>query len=98
MVLVSEPTPFGLNDLKLALTLVRELGKDFGLVINKAGMGNDELEIFLTEEQIPILGKIPFDKAIARQYSGNAMLADVVPGYAEHIIEIASKILKLARP
>lgn len=69
IILVTEPTPFGLHDLKLMINLVRELGKPFGVVINKAGLGNNEIYSYLKEEKVEIISEIPFSKSYASQYA-----------------------------
>jgi len=69
IILVAEPTPFGLHDLKLMLALVREIDKPFGVVINKANMGNRDLHEFLEKEQVEILTEIPFSLSYASQYA-----------------------------
>jgi len=69
VLLVTEPTLFGLNDLKLTVSLVRELRLPFGIVINKAEEGNELIDRYAEEEKIPILGKIPFERSIAEDYS-----------------------------
>lgn len=69
IILVTEPTPFGLHDLKLMVNLVRQMNKAFGVVINKAGLGNSEIYSYLKEEHIEILSEIPFSKAYASQYA-----------------------------
>lgn len=69
VLLVTEPTLFGLNDLKLTVSLVRELKLPFGIVINKAEEGNDLIDRYAEEEKIPILGRIPFERSIAEDYS-----------------------------
>ena len=72
VILVSEPTPFGLHDLKLAVETVRLIGKAFAVVINRADLGTNELENWCNQEQIPIAARIPFDREIAAAYaSGN---------------------------
>ena len=68
-ILVTEPTPFGLYDLKLAVDVVRKLRIPFGVVINKDGIGDRRVEVFCSREEIPILMKIPFDRKIADLYS-----------------------------
>ena len=93
VILVTEPTPFGLHDLRLALEVVRELGKPFGVVINKYGVGDDQLEKFLDEEKIQVLAKIPFSREIARAYSGNRPPAEVIPGYSLHFLRMMEKII-----
>ncbi len=69
VLLVTEPTLFGLNDLKLTVSLVRELKLPFGIVINKAEEDNDLIDRYAEEEKIPILGRIPFERSIAEDYS-----------------------------
>jgi MinD superfamily P-loop ATPase len=74
-ILVTEPNPFGLHDLKLAVDVLRLLKIPFGVIINKYDESFAELEIFLQVEQINILMKIPFDKQIARDYSNGTIPA-----------------------
>lgn len=69
VVLVSEPTPFGLHDLKLAVALMRELRCPFGVVVNKAGIGNRDIYDYLEEENIELLAEIPFSKTYASLYA-----------------------------
>ncbi len=68
-ILVTEPTPFGLNDLKLAVGVMRELGKDFGVIINRSDLGNRDVHNYCKNEDIEILMKIPFSRKIAEAYS-----------------------------
>ncbi|MGQ9702242.1 MAG: hypothetical protein ACUVQ3_07260 [bacterium] len=68
-ILVSEPTPFGLNDLTLAVEVLRKLSIPFGVIINRADIGDDSLERYCKNEHIPVLLRIPFDKKIAFLYS-----------------------------
>lgn len=67
--LVTEPTPFGLHDLKLAVELVKELKIRHGVVINRAGMGNDDVKNYCEKKNVPMLAQIPFDREVAVQYS-----------------------------
>lgn len=69
VILITEPTPFGLHDLKLAVETMRKLHKPFGVVINRAGIGNDDVEGYCVGEHIDIISKIPFNKEIAQYYS-----------------------------
>jgi MinD superfamily P-loop ATPase len=80
-VLVTEPTPFGLNDLKLSVATLKHLGKPFGVIINRAGIGNRDVHKWLEENGIPLLMEIPFDKEIARIYSEGCLLAESSPSY-----------------
>jgi len=69
VVLVTEPTPFGLHDLRLAVEVVRELGIPFGVVVNRTGVGDDCVHRFCGEWEIPILTELPDDRRIAEAYS-----------------------------
>jgi MinD superfamily P-loop ATPase len=68
-ILVTEPTPFGLHDLKLAIEIVKHLNIPFGVVINRDGIGDKKVETYCHDEDIPVLLKIPERKMIAHLYS-----------------------------
>jgi MinD superfamily P-loop ATPase len=68
-ILVTEPTPFGLNDLKLTVNVLREIKIPFGVVINRGGIGDREIYEYCEGEKIPILLEIPFNRRIAELYS-----------------------------
>jgi MinD superfamily P-loop ATPase len=76
VVLVTEPTPFGLHDLQLMVTLARELDKPFAVTINKATLGNRDLYSYLESEKITILGEIPFSKSYASNYAGGDLFSN----------------------
>jgi len=88
IILVSEPTPFGLHDLKLAVDTMRELGKPFGVIINREGVGNSNVEDYCREEGIPLLAKIPNSRDIAERYSKGKLLYPEVPEVLEALIQI----------
>lgn len=73
VLLVSEPTPFGLHDLKLAVETMRLIGKAYAVVINRADLGTNELENWCNQEQIPIAARIPFDREIAATYAAGKL-------------------------
>lgn len=81
VILVTEPTPFGLNDLRLAVELVRRLGRRFGVVINRAGAGDDGVAQYCAEEAIPVLAQIPNDRAYAEAYARGERLAERFPEF-----------------
>lgn len=83
--LVTEPTPFGLNDLILAVETVRELKKEFAVIINRDGVGNDEVEKYCKRENIDIVIKIPNSRKVAELYSVGELLYDKVPEFKEQI-------------
>lgn len=79
VLLVTEPTAFGLHDLTLAVEMVRALQRPMGVVINQADMGDDRVERYCATEAIPIWGRIPHDRRIAEAYSRGEMAVDVLP-------------------
>jgi MinD superfamily P-loop ATPase len=81
VILVTEPTPFGLNDLKLSVETLQKLNKPFAVIINRAGIGNREVYDWLTLNNIPLLLEIQFDKEIARIYSEGKLLTDEKPEF-----------------
>jgi len=92
-VLVTEPTPFGLHDLKLAVETVRKLGIPFGVVINRAGLGEESVKVFCLGEKIPVLGEIPFDRRVAVLYSRGDVVSEFLPEYREIFSSILERVL-----
>ncbi len=76
VILVTEPTPFGLYDLKLAVELIRKMGLEFGVVVNRSGIGNDDVLKYCRDNWIPILAKIPNDRRIAEYHSEGTLISD----------------------
>jgi len=83
ILLVTEPTPFGLHDLKLAVGAVRVLNIPCGLVINRADIGDNGVRDYAEREGIPLLMEIPFDRKIAEAYSRGEILVEFVPEWKE---------------
>lgn len=81
VVLVTEPTPFGLHDLKLAYELTRELGLPAGVVINRDGIGDRQVEAFCAEVGLPVLLRIPMDRTIAAGIAQGLPLVEIQPSY-----------------
>ena len=77
IILVTEPTPFGLYDLKLTVELLRDIGKPFGVVINKAGLGDRKVHDYLLDKQIELLGEIPFNRNYASQYAKGEIFKNI---------------------
>lgn len=96
VLLVTEPTPFGLHDLKLAVGAVKVLGIPCGLVINRSDMGDDRVKIYAEEEEIPLLMEIPFDRLIAEAYSRGEMIVDVMPEWKERFKGLYRRIVEIA--
>jgi MinD superfamily P-loop ATPase len=92
VLLVTEPTPFGLHDLQLAVEAVKRLGIPMGLVINRADMGDDRVADYARAEAIPILMQIPFDRQIAESYSRGELLAMTNDRWKARFRELAAAI------
>jgi MinD superfamily P-loop ATPase len=90
--LVTEPTPFGLNDLVLAVETVRELDIPCGVILNRAGVGDAGVEKYCLKENIPILLTVPLDTEIARLYSRGITLAEGIPEWKERFTELFERI------
>lgn len=93
VLLVTEPTPFGLHDLRLAAEVARdELGLPVGVVINRDGIGDRGVEAYCAAEDIPILMRIPFDRRIAEAYSEGVPLLEALPEYREQFARLYRQI------
>jgi MinD superfamily P-loop ATPase len=90
--LVTEPTPFGLNDLVLAVEVVKKLGIPCGVVINRAGVGDSKVEEYCLQEGIPVLLTIPLDAEIASYYSRGIPLVEGIPQWRERFQQLFAKI------
>ncbi|MFP3880208.1 MAG: ATP-binding protein [Dehalococcoidia bacterium] len=90
--LVTEPTPFGLNDFSLAVEVARKLGLPSGAVINRVGIGSDEVEQYCRGEGIPILLRIPLDRDIAVLYSKGIPLVEGMPRWREDFVRLFEDI------
>ena len=96
VLLVTEPTPFGLNDLKLAVGAVKVLGIPCGLVINRSDLGDDQVKTYAAHEDLPILMEIPFDRTIAEVYSRGEMFVEVMPEWKERFKALFHRIRDIA--
>jgi MinD superfamily P-loop ATPase len=93
--LVTEPTPFGLHDLKMAVEVVKKLKIPFGVIINRDGIGDEKVEEFCRENKIPILLKIPYSKDIAFAYSKGAPIIEEKSEYKAKFKELFNSIRTL---
>jgi MinD superfamily P-loop ATPase len=94
LLLVTEPTPFGLHDLKLAVETIRELGIPHGVLVNRSDLGNDEVKKYCEREQIDILMEIPFDRKLAEAYSRGEMAVKALPEYKKRFTDLFERIRK----
>lgn len=92
VLLVTEPTPFGLHDLSLAVEAVRVLGIPCGLVINRADIGDNKVQEYAAREDLPILLEIPYDRRIAEIYSRGQCLVEEMPQWKETFTTLFSDI------
>lgn len=97
IILVTEPTPFGLNDLSLAIEVARKLRIPFGVVINRSGLGNNDTDKYCQKEDIPILMRIPFSKKIAEVYSRGDPILKSLPEYKKKFQRLFEEIERLVR-
>ena len=97
VILVTEPTPFGLHDLKLAVETMRELKKHFVVIINRYGIGNDDVVDYCNAENITIVAKIPNSKAIASSYSRGDLLYSAFPEFRSQLDHVVDYIDNLNR-
>ena len=93
--LVTEPTPFGLHDLKLAVGMLKKLCIPYGVIINSAGLGDTEVEEYCSSENIPILMNIPWDRRIAEAYSRGIPLILALPEYKKKFLHLYEQIAGL---
>jgi len=97
VILVTEPTPFGLNDLKLAVGMVKILNIPHGIVINRSDLGDHKVKEYAQEENIPILMDIPFSRQIAETYSQGKLLVEELPDWKERFIHLYEDVVGYAR-
>jgi MinD superfamily P-loop ATPase len=90
--LVTEPTPFGLNDLLLAVEVVKKMGISCGVVVNRTGIGGEEVEQYCRQEGVPVLLRIPLDRKIAVLYSEGIPLIEGIPWWREAFLRLFQDI------
>jgi len=95
-VLVTDPTPFGINDLKLAVDMCREMDKEPVIIVNRADYSNNELKKYCDEEKLEIIAEIPDERIIAECYSVGDMAVVEIEKYYSIFKEIALKMITLA--
>lgn len=95
VVLVTEPTPFGLSDLKQSVETLKTMGKPFGVIVNRAGLGNEDVYKYLKNENIHLLMEIPFDKEIASIYSKGEIVAKEKPELQEKLLAVFDNICSM---
>ena len=92
VLLVTEPTPFGLNDLALAVGMVRQLKIPFAAAINRSDIGDDAVVRYCQQENIAVLIQIPNDRKIAESYSRGVMIVEAMPDYKQKFLKLYEDI------
>lgn len=95
VILITEPTPFGFHDIKLAIETMKVMKKDFGVIINRHGIGNDDVLNYCNDNDIPLLAKIPNDRYIAELYSNGELIYTKVPEVKHQLENVYNYILTL---
>ena len=95
VLMVTEPTPFGLHDLKLGVEAVKLLGIPCGLVINRSDIGNDDVRTYAQTEGLPVLMEIPFKRTIAEAYSRGELIVERWPEWKAAFKDLYEQILSL---
>jgi len=95
--LVTEPTPFGLHDLKMIVEVIKIMGIPVGVVVNRAGIGDRGVYDYCEGEGIPILLEIPFDRRIAELYSRGVPFVEEMPEWRERFLSLFEKIREEVR-
>ena len=97
VVLVTEPTPFGLHDLELAVEMCHALKLPIAVVVNRSDLGDGAVASFLEQQQIPLLGQIPFSREVAAAYARQHLAAKEVAEFRDRVEAIARGIDELQR-
>lgn len=95
--LVTEPTPFGLNDLRLSVETLKEMKVPFGIVINRSDIGDRQVQDYCEDENIPVLMTIPLDRDIAVAYSKGQTIIGTQPEYKKRFYRLFEKIMELRK-
>jgi MinD superfamily P-loop ATPase len=94
VILVTEPTPFGLSDLKQSVETLKTMSKTCGVIINRAGLGDNTIYDYLKLEKIPLLMEIPFDKDIASYYSKGELFVKYKKEWKHRFISMFNSIVE----
>ncbi len=97
IILVTEPTPFGLHDLTLAVDAMRFLNRKFGVVLNRYGIGNDDVLDYCSRENVPVLAKLPNDRKVAELYSRGKLVYREIESFKEQLALVYDYLNKLEK-
>jgi MinD superfamily P-loop ATPase len=94
VLLVTEPTPFGLHDLTLAVDMTRALGLPFGVVLNRANSGDGRVVEYCREGRIPLLMEFPEDRRVAEAYARGEVIVEALPEYRPAFVALWTALAK----
>lgn len=97
VLLITEPTPFGLNDVELVIGMVRQLEIPFAVVINRSDIGDDAVVRYCSDNNIEVLLQIPNDRKIAQSYSKGIMIVEAMPEYEKSFLELYENISRMVK-
>lgn len=95
VILVTEPTPFGLSDLRQAMDTLDSMDKPYRVVINRSDLGDDAMENYLKKRGVEVISRIPFSKEIASCYASGRLVVDELPAFKVYFEQLLEKILAL---
>ena len=98
VVLVTEPTPFGLHDLQLAVAMCREIGLDMAVVINRSDLGDEQVVSWLESEGIVPVAHIPFDRDVAEAYARGIPAEEQSAPFRQALLALRAALLPQAAP
>lgn len=94
VILVTEPTPFGLSDLKQSVETLKTISKPCGVIINRAGLGNNDVSNYIIQNEIPLLLEIPFKKEIAGLYSKGKIVSESDSSFAKQVLTVVENMME----
>lgn len=92
VLMITEPTPFGLHDLKQLIGILKQIDKPGGVIINRDGIGDQKVEEFLSGTNYPVLMKIPYQNEIASGLAIGQLMTDIIPAYNERFLDLYRRI------
>ncbi len=90
--LVTEPTPFGLNDLEIAVSAIKPLGIPMGVIINRSDIGNNAVKDFCAQQELPVIMEIPHSDTIARGYAAGKLLVEADPSLKKEFLDLYDRM------
>jgi MinD superfamily P-loop ATPase len=93
VILVTEPTPFGLHDLKIAVEVLQNFNIPGGVIVNRSDLGDDKVQTFCGQQDLPVLLEIPFQRKIAEGYARGKNLIETVPELRRDLNDVLTQLI-----